>query len=508
MRAVIITVFDSETGSKTDYTFAKSAVRIGRNPLNDLALSFPFVSGWHAVVRYEDDKPRFYDLGSTNGTLHDGRRVVAGEPVDIGQMLSVTIGKLELRFRPGEEVSVTQSGSFQRATARRRGTGFETAALPAVVDPTSGVPSPAPSVPMTTPTGTVRRNSPYPATPPGAATRGDAGPSVPPPGRQGPTPGPTPGPAPASPSAYAPPTPGQHAPRPAAPPPAAAPPVASPRPAGDRGTDLVDMGAVHDAIPLLRPHYEAYQRAWNEAFNHMREAVERMPLPVVPLAISLLSREFPAVLHQPEFLEFARRHGAPVAGATGGAGGTSQEVMGAVRTMSQQLRPHDSPPESPAEAERFLASVSEVMRVAAGALVELQNGQEQFGAETGVRVIMDHTPVREARTADEVLAYLLDWQRGGPQRIGELRGVYADLMMHQIALVRGVVEGARAILTHLDPTEIERGVNAWTNKSAAAWKQYGQTWQELRRDDRRLMGLLFGPLFARAYAEAGGEGQQ
>ena len=92
-------MFDAETGTSTDYSFTTSPVRIGRNPLNDLSLPFPFVSGWHAVVRFDDEVAKFFDLGSTNGTVLNGRRVVAGEPVFIAEGLSLTIGKLELQFR-------------------------------------------------------------------------------------------------------------------------------------------------------------------------------------------------------------------------------------------------------------------------------------------------------------------------------------------------------------------------------------------------------------------------
>ena len=99
MTAVAIRVFDSEGGTTTEYAYTASPVRIGRNPLNDLTLPFPFVSGWHAVVRFDASGAKFFDLGSTNGTLHNGRRVQAGEPIPIAGGVSLTIGKLELRIQ-------------------------------------------------------------------------------------------------------------------------------------------------------------------------------------------------------------------------------------------------------------------------------------------------------------------------------------------------------------------------------------------------------------------------
>ena len=75
MRPVRITVRSTTTGETTDYQFTNSPVRIGRNRLNDLALPYAFVSGWHAVIRFNESKATFYDLGSTNGSLHNGQRV-------------------------------------------------------------------------------------------------------------------------------------------------------------------------------------------------------------------------------------------------------------------------------------------------------------------------------------------------------------------------------------------------------------------------------------------------
>ncbi len=89
MTPVVITVFDSETGSTTDYSFASSPVRIGRNPLNDLTLPFPFVSGWHAVVRFDDDQAKFFDLGSTNGTLLNGEPLRGPQPLHPGDRIRI-----------------------------------------------------------------------------------------------------------------------------------------------------------------------------------------------------------------------------------------------------------------------------------------------------------------------------------------------------------------------------------------------------------------------------------
>lgn len=429
MRPVVITVFDSEAGTTSDHTFATSPVRIGRNPLNDLPLPFPFVSGWHAVVRFDDGQAKFFDLGSTNGTLLNGRKIQAGEPVVIGEMLSVTIGKLELRFSRKDAVSSMHPAAY---------------GVPQPAPPPSYAPQPPPPVyghAGNAMTGTIDR----------------------------------------APSMQV--------------------------PSAPAGTAHVQMSDVHHAIQRLRPMYDAYRQAWTRVQHELQSSLGGMHPSLHEFAVSVLAREFPAVTHESDFDGLARRLGARVPGAGGGEGG--EQGMPAVQRLAQGVRPDEEPPRSAEEAERFLACVEDVLRASAKAFVELQKGQEQFGREMGVRTIKEFTPLHAAGTPDNVLKYLLDWQKGGPHRTQELVGVYADVMIHQVALINGVMEGVRSLLARLDPAQIERSVSsAWGSRAALAWKAFVQRYQELTEADRNITEHVFGPEFARAYAEVGGEGSR
>ena len=139
-------------------------------------------------------------------------------------------------------------------------------------------------------------------------------------------------------------------------------------------------------------------------------------------------------------------------------------------------------------------------------LVELQKGQEQFGQEMGVKAIKEFTPLHVAGSASEALQYLLDFRHGGPQRTQELVGVFADLMIHQVALLNGVAEGARALLDTLDPDAIEREVGGGFSHRGR-WNGFVKRHRELSSEDRQWMEVVFGPEFSRAYAQVGGEQQ-
>ncbi|MGH1345488.1 MAG: type VI secretion system-associated FHA domain protein [Nannocystales bacterium] len=444
MTAVAIRVFDSEAGTTTEYAYTASPVRIGRNPLNDLTLPFPFVSGWHAVVRFDGSGAKFFDLGSTNGTLYNGRRVQAGEAIPVAGAVSLTIGKLELRIQQGEVAGATPAPPAPAPRVAAQAVVHN----PAAYSPTSVHNSPAMPAPVNTTSVPNVPASPVPA-----------------------------------------PAPAQHR---------------SPSPGAGAGTAAVDMGDVHQSVNRLRPHYDAYRQSWRAMLQEVSGTLSSMPPETHGYALSILQREFPEVVGEPEFKRMAEQAGAlQGSSAQRSSGGSS----GAVARLASSIRPGDAPPASAAEEERFLSCVEDVLRASAKALVELQKGQEQFGAEMGVRTIKEYTALHAAGSSEAVLAYLLDWKAGGTARTQELVGVYADLMIHQVALINGLMEGVRGLLSRLSPQEIERGVNAgWATRGAAVWKRYVEKHQQLTGEDQTLTSVVFGPEFARAYAEVGGEG--
>jgi hypothetical protein len=73
-----------------------NTVRVGRKPGNDVVLADEKTSGVHAEIVPEGDRHVLRDLGSTNGTFLDGKRVteLVLTPGDV-----VTFGRLRVKFR-------------------------------------------------------------------------------------------------------------------------------------------------------------------------------------------------------------------------------------------------------------------------------------------------------------------------------------------------------------------------------------------------------------------------
>lgn len=98
MTPLLIRVKHVETGKSDEAGYKRSPVRIGRNSLNDLAIDEPFVSQWHAVVRFDDDGTRYIDLGSTNGTTHDGEKLEKNSELTVEGSTELKAGPLVLTF--------------------------------------------------------------------------------------------------------------------------------------------------------------------------------------------------------------------------------------------------------------------------------------------------------------------------------------------------------------------------------------------------------------------------
>lgn len=97
--ALLARVFDTQANQSFEASFERFPVRIGRNQLNDLPIDRPYVSQFHAAFEIRNDSQLFVkDLGSTNGTLYKGQRLVRDQLIDITSAPEITIGPIVIRL--------------------------------------------------------------------------------------------------------------------------------------------------------------------------------------------------------------------------------------------------------------------------------------------------------------------------------------------------------------------------------------------------------------------------
>ena len=94
-RELVVLRGDAKKG--TTVRLRPSGHTIGRSAEADVVIDVPYASEFHARVESHDGGTLVHDLGSTNGTYVNGRRITA--PTPAGQGDTVQIGKTLLEVR-------------------------------------------------------------------------------------------------------------------------------------------------------------------------------------------------------------------------------------------------------------------------------------------------------------------------------------------------------------------------------------------------------------------------
>jgi len=108
-------------GVTREETLAGTRVTVGRATDSDIVVEFPTVSGRHAEIELRDGKYRIVDVGSTNGTSVNGKRIEAPHPLrngDIVRIGDISGNSVSLTFREegadiGQELGTVAIGRLQ-----------------------------------------------------------------------------------------------------------------------------------------------------------------------------------------------------------------------------------------------------------------------------------------------------------------------------------------------------------------------------------------------------------
>jgi type VI secretion system protein ImpI len=113
-------------------------------------------------------------------------------------------------------------------------------------------------------------------------------------------------------------------------------------------------------------------------------------------------------------------------------------------------------------------------------------------------------------SAAELATSLLDWQTDNRRIRAELRASFAELMMHQVALLRGVMRGVKTLLAELSPEVIEKAVEAESVPQGAIrrlfvrpdpWTTYKRRHSDLSDEENERFRILFGAEFVSEYRQ-------
>ncbi|WP_224240855.1 type VI secretion system-associated FHA domain protein [Hyalangium gracile] len=519
MLPLVIRIKDVESKPPLEkqYVFTTSPVRIGRNQLNDISLSRPFVSLFHALVRFDKGSISIVDLGSTNGVVVAGKRIEKNVPARITPGMEVSIGSVHFEFsRDSKAVKdpggrLTQFRALADIMNEAPGKGEALSFKPTPIQErkpeqrTSLLPSLDSLLEQEEVTGKSPRTIISPAMQDSdtseEATNLDLRTVTEEeePQRK----------------------------RPAAP----IPPPAMVRKRTMSSVQVLPQApggaaALQNTIQQLVPLYNAYRTSWKMLHQGLARGVDTLPENDRGQLIAQLQRRMPEMAQEPMFQEIAKNVGRPVQPEplTGGAqsstsGGSGNRLDVAARELLNRFvrsyLPENRGLQSEEDIEGFLEHLAEVLETFGRAFIELRQGHDQFGQQMAVPVTNDQNPLTRMRGTREILRYLLDFKvADGSGRVQELMGGFVDVMIHQIALLNGMREGVKGLLQRLSPENLSKGMGGiWPFNLSKRWEKYSEQHRAFLEEERELTAVLFGPEFAKAYlaivgdAAKGGPGE-
>jgi type VI secretion system protein ImpI len=191
---------------------------------------------------------------------------------------------------------------------------------------------------------------------------------------------------------------------------------------------------------------------------------------------------------------------ATVASLGGAALAAMQELasryVGAGRTLA-------TPAEVSSFKDKLRATLDEFL-LAYPALVEGKSRfEQQLAIQPEPSAALPSSPAQLA-------AVLLDWLGSNDSVHQRLRATFAELMMHEVALLNGFQSGVAALLTELSPTRIEKAAGANRRglfSRADPWTLYKRRHSDLADEENERFRLLFGPEFVEEYRQFTREAQ-
>lgn len=139
--------------------------------------------------------------------------------------------------------------------------------------------------------------------------------------------------------------------------------------------------------------------------------------------------------------------------------------------------------------------------------IALQMGQEQFRQAIEIRSLRagEANAVEQAKDASELAGLLLSSHTSKAGK--ELEHAFKNLMIHQVALLNGLMAGVRTLLAKLSPKAVtkEARKDHRSPGGKVLWQTYERMHGDLAEEDNETFETIFGPQFAQAYSALVGQ---
>ncbi len=168
--------------------------------------------------------------------------------------------------------------------------------------------------------------------------------------------------------------------------------------------------------------------------------------------------------------------------------------------------------ETAGDVARLISRLHASVEVLCRGFVQLQATHASFSAKMNVgpnpRAVAGGRSLRNLTSPREVAERLLDWRPAAEAVSAEVQACLADVDVHQVALLDGIMQGVASLLAELAPERIEAEAGQGgvigglipLRKHRVLWEAYLERHAELSQGDTAL-AHVFGTAFRQAYVE-------
>ncbi|MEP7048902.1 MAG: type VI secretion system-associated FHA domain protein [Pseudomonadota bacterium] len=195
-----------------------------------------------------------------------------------------------------------------------------------------------------------------------------------------------------------------------------------------------------------------------------------------------------------------------------------QMALQGLRELAQSLTPGKTLTTT-GDLARFITKLHDTVEVFCRCFIPLREGYAQFVSSLDLqRAALQRSVMRSpsylaadaAREPAALAAALLDWRDRSMDAPNAIEEIFADLMIHQVALLDSVMQGVRGLLEQLSPDNIEGQVELDAHprfaldrskaRYKALWETYSALYEQLA-EEKQAFSHIFGPQFTNAYRE-------
>jgi type VI secretion system protein ImpI len=265
-------------------------------------------------------------------------------------------------------------------------------------------------------------------------------------------------------------------------------------------------------VRQLVPYIEAYRSAWANVYRLVYEHLPRLSTDQRNAYLRRLLIEHPAMAQESDFQRVAQYYGVPP--HEYGELSAPMAAVAALHEIATTLAPDAVKLDSPDRLVGFARRLRDSMEVFLKCFVSLRDGYQEFEAEVlrKERFEEQGNRIGAAKDHKELGRVLFSEENNIDESCHQLHEIFVEVMTHQVALLNGVMEGVKQLLSTLSPGAIEQRYEKkgkkgglFSNKYEGLWEEYQTAHADYQGEDKETFLIIFGPQFSRAYAATTGE---